>query len=94
MRHFVESSRRMAHTLERPPTGRRPDPGEVLVGLLGFADEIARFQPARNTEPLAFPPLARLAQQTVADRTGRGDSTKGTGDSTEDEDGARDVTNE
>jgi hypothetical protein len=61
-RHFVRSSRRMAASL-RPslPTGTRPDPGETLIDLLNFADQVGEFTDRRPPEPLHFPPLARLA---------------------------------
>ena len=65
MRRFVESSRRMAATLEGPPSGPRRDPGESLIELMGFADEIARTRAPRQPEPLTFPPLARLAERTA-----------------------------
>jgi hypothetical protein len=57
---FVESSRRMARSLEPRPTGEHPDPGDALIDLLGFVAQIAPFRPARAGEPLRFPPLARL----------------------------------
>jgi hypothetical protein len=59
-RRFVESSRRMARAVERLPTGERSDPGEVLIGLLDFAEQVAPFGTPRPPEPLRFPPLARL----------------------------------
>ncbi len=67
MRQFVESSRRMARSLERvpPPTARR-DPGDVLIGLLGFVARVKPFGPARAPEPLGFPPLARLRAERIA----------------------------
>ena len=71
MRHFVESSRRMAATLERPPSGPRRDPGESLIELMGFADEIARVRASRELEPLTFPPLALLAEGTAERRPER-----------------------
>ena len=61
---FVEASRRMALSLQRPPALRPPDPGAALIDLLGFADAVTRNQPAKPFEPLAFPVLSRL----VADR--------------------------
>ena len=64
MRHFVDSSRRMARSLgSRPESGRR-DPGEALIDLLAFAEEVTAFVRPPAREPLRFPPLARL----VADR--------------------------
>jgi hypothetical protein len=51
MRHFVAASRRMATTLERPPTGPRRDPGESLIELLGFADQVTAFQPTWPSGP-------------------------------------------
>jgi hypothetical protein len=67
MRRFVEASRRMAQSIERvpPPTARR-DPGEVLIGLLGFVARVKPFGPARAPEPLRFPPLARLRAERIA----------------------------
>ena len=66
-RQFVEASRRMASSLERvpPPTARR-DPGEALIGLLGFVARVKPFGPARAPEPLGFPPLARLRAERIA----------------------------
>ena len=64
VRRFVEASRRMADMLDRTPTGHRRDPGESLIELLGFADQITAFRPTGEAERLSFPPLARLAEQT------------------------------
>ncbi len=67
-RQFVESSRRMARSLERVrPPADRPDPGDALIGLLGFVARVKPFGPARPPAPLGFPPLARLR----AERMGR-----------------------
>jgi hypothetical protein len=69
-RHFVAASRRMAESLApRPPSpaGRR-DPGDTLIDLLDFAEQITPFTEPRPPEPLAFPPLARLADATMARR--------------------------
>jgi len=60
---FVEASRRMAQTLQRPPATRSTDPGAALIGLLGFAETVRHSQPARPFEPLAFPVLARLIEE-------------------------------
>ncbi len=69
-RQFVEASRRMARTLERPPEeAARKDPGDALIDLLGFVAQIKRFRPAGAPELLRFPPLARLR----AERAGRPD---------------------
>jgi hypothetical protein len=58
---FVESSRRMARSLERAPAvSARRDPGEALIDLLGLVAQVGAFRPAREPEPLRFPPLARL----------------------------------
>jgi hypothetical protein len=59
-RTFVESSRRMAHSLERPETNDRPDPGQALIDLLGFAEQVMPFREPPPPEPLLFPSLARL----------------------------------
>lgn len=60
---FVAASRRMARTTSRPrPDRAQVDPGAALIELLGFADAVACSQPQRPASPLAFPPLARLAQ--------------------------------
>jgi hypothetical protein len=68
-RRFVESSRRMAGSLEsRPPTpgsGRDRDPGDTLLDLLNFAEQITAFTPERAAEDLAFPPVAPLADATA-----------------------------
>jgi hypothetical protein len=63
---FVEASRRMALALQRPPATRSLDPGAALIDLLGFAETVARSQPARPFEPLEFPALARLVQDRRA----------------------------
>jgi hypothetical protein len=61
---FLAGSRRMADTLTRPaPPAERPDAGAALLELLGFADTITASQPPRKPQPLAFPPLARVAEQ-------------------------------
>jgi hypothetical protein len=66
-RHFVEASHRMARSLERvPPPADRRDPGDVLIGLLGFVARVKPFGPARAPEPLEFPPLARLRAERIA----------------------------
>lgn len=57
---FVQASRRMARSLERPPTRRPLDPGVALIDLLGFADAVTRSQPPRPPTPLEFPVLSRL----------------------------------
>jgi hypothetical protein len=62
-RRFVQSSRRMARTLEaRPPAraGSTRDPGDALIDLLGLVAQVSAFGPPRAPEPLRFPPLARL----------------------------------
>jgi hypothetical protein len=65
---FLTGSRRMASALARPtPPAKRPDPGAALLELLGFADTITASQPSREPEPLAFPPLARVAEQHRTD---------------------------
>ncbi|MGA2452456.1 MAG: hypothetical protein ABSG93_02965 [Solirubrobacteraceae bacterium] len=59
---FVETSRRMARALQRPPTLRPVDPGAALIDLLGFADAVTRNQPPRPPAPLEFPVLSRLVE--------------------------------
>ena len=65
--HFVVSSRRMAASLDpsRPAraAGRR-DAGEALIDLLGFVEQVRAFTPDRPAEPLGFPPLAWVVQET------------------------------
>jgi hypothetical protein len=58
---FVQASRRMASTLERPPAPQGMDPGRTLIELLGFADAVRQRQQPRPSEALGFPPLERLA---------------------------------
>jgi hypothetical protein len=66
-RQFVEASRRMARSLERvPPLTARRDPGDALIGLLGFVARVKPFGPARAREPLGFPSLARLRAERIA----------------------------
>jgi hypothetical protein len=69
-RHFVQSSRRLAASL-RPsaPSGSPPDPGDTLIDLLNFAEQIGEFTGPSRPEPLRFPPLGRLA---AASRGGSG----------------------
>ena len=73
-RQFVEASRRMASSLERPPRPEaRQDPGDALIDLLGFVAQIKAFRPPPAPEPLTFPPLARLrAEREVRERAGTG----------------------
>lgn len=61
-RRFVEASRRMSLSLQRPPSSRPADPGAALIDLLGFADAVTASQPARPFEPLAFPVMSRLVE--------------------------------
>jgi hypothetical protein len=65
---FVAGTRRMARSLEpRPPAGEEPrrEPGETLIDLLNFAEQITPFVPARqDVHRLGFPPLARLVRAT------------------------------
>jgi hypothetical protein len=64
---FLAGSRRMATALARPtPAAKRNDPGAALLELLGFADTIRASQPPRPSEPLAFPPLAQVAERRRA----------------------------
>jgi hypothetical protein len=66
-RRFVEASRRMALSMQRRSISPRPaNPGAALIDLLGFADAVARNQPPRPFEPLAFPVLSRLVQDRRA----------------------------
>jgi hypothetical protein len=69
VRHFVEASRRMAASLDQPPAGPRRDPGKSLIELLDFAEQITAWQPVRQPEPLRFPLMAGLAEQTAAHET-------------------------
>jgi hypothetical protein len=61
-RRFVDASRRMARTLQRPPAGGPVDPGAALIDLLGFADAVARSRPSRPFVPLEFPVISRLVE--------------------------------
>jgi hypothetical protein len=70
-RRFVTASRSMAVALGKPPTGGRADAGAALLELLGFADAVTAGQPPRPFEPLAFPPLARLAERRHLAASGR-----------------------
>ncbi len=64
---FVEASRRMARSLERPSRpAARQDPGDALIDLLGFVAQIKAFRPPRAPEPLTFLPLARLREEREA----------------------------
>jgi hypothetical protein len=62
---FVEASRRMAMSLQRPPATRSLDAGAALIDLLGFADAVRSSQPARPPVPLEFPVLAHLTRRRV-----------------------------
>jgi hypothetical protein len=44
--------------------GSRRDAGDALIDLLGFVAQIRASTPAREPEPLAFPPLARVVLET------------------------------
>lgn len=69
MRRFVESSRRMARTLEsKPPRDdARRDPGDALIDLLGLVAQVSAFGGPRGApEPLRFPPLARVRAERRA----------------------------
>jgi hypothetical protein len=74
-RQFVASSRRMAASLDpsrsAAAAGRR-DPGEALIDLLGFVEQVRAFTPDRPAESLGFPPLARVAQETGKRRQATG----------------------
>jgi len=65
---FVTASRSMAAALGEPPLGARPDAGEPLMELLGFADMVRAGQPPRPYEPLMFPALSHLAQRRVGSK--------------------------
>lgn len=67
-KRFVEASRRMGLAFQQPLAHRPADPGAVLIDLLGFADAVAATQPPRRWEPLAFPPLVRLAGERAQRR--------------------------
>jgi len=69
-RRFVESSRRMAATVESRPPPQQADstrsPGDALIDLLDLTAQIPAFKGPRRPEPLQFPSLARLrAERTV-----------------------------
>jgi hypothetical protein len=66
VKRFVGASRRMALSIQRATSSEATDPGEALIELLGFADAVARSQPVRSFEPLAFPVMARLVQARQA----------------------------
>jgi hypothetical protein len=71
-RRFVEASRRMASSLEPGPprAGGKRDPGDALIDLLNFAEQVEPFTTPPEPEPFAFPPLARLIEATRERRTG------------------------
>ncbi len=75
-RRFVASSRRMADSLEaRPPapgSGGERDPGDILIDLLDFAEQITAFTPERAPAELTFPPLAEVVAATAERRAGGG----------------------
>lgn len=54
----------MSRSMGRKRAALKPaDPGIALIDLLGFADAVRQSQPPRPNETLAFPVLARLAQE-------------------------------
>jgi len=56
----------MAVSVGRPRSPReRGDPGAALLELLGFAGAVLAGQAPRPFEPLAFPPLARVAERSA-----------------------------
>jgi hypothetical protein len=65
-KRFVEASRRMALSMQRPPSSKSTDPGAALIDLLGFADAVAAGQPVRPFEPLSFPVMCRLVEKRRA----------------------------
>jgi len=69
MRRFVESSRRMAASLESrpPPAGSALDPGDALIDLLYLTAQIPVFKGPRRPEPRQFPSLALLRAQRTAE---------------------------
>ena len=60
MIRFVEASHRMARSVDRAGAPHRQDPGQALIDLLGFAEQVTAFRPAPPVEPLRFPVLFRL----------------------------------
>jgi hypothetical protein len=57
---FVTSARRFSQTIEDRPWRTERDSGEVLIDLIGFADEVTRHQPPRTPTPLEYPALNKL----------------------------------
>ena len=75
MRRFVESSRRMAASLDSWPAETAPtrDPGDALIDLLDLTAQIQAFKVSPRPEPLQFPSLARLRAERAerAERAAR-----------------------
>jgi hypothetical protein len=69
-RRFVDSSRRMVQSLAPRPDAVRQDPGDALIDLLGFVDQIRPFRPTLEPEPLRFPVLHRLQAQRSGPASG------------------------
>jgi hypothetical protein len=70
---FLAGSMRMANALRHSrPARAYVDPGVALADLLGFADMVAAGRPPRRFEPLAFPPLNRLAERRRGTSSGSG----------------------
>ncbi len=63
---FVAASRGMAALTAKPARDRVSiDAGAALMELLGFADAVARSQPARPAAPLEFPALGERAKRSA-----------------------------
>ena len=47
-------------SVERRKKKDGPDPGQALIDLLGFAEQVTPFSDPPPRQPLGFPPLAKL----------------------------------
>ena len=59
---FASAARRFASSPSRDAEGPRVAAGDALIGLIGFAEEVARSQPKRDSGPLRYPILRVRAQ--------------------------------
>jgi hypothetical protein len=63
---FVTSARRFSQAIQDGPWRAERDSGEVLIDLIGFADEVTRHKPPRTPTPLEYPALNQLAASRTA----------------------------
>jgi hypothetical protein len=66
----MESSDRPSRSKRQRITREGPDPGEELLELLRYVDQVSPFRADEETEPFLFPPLAALVAKRRSTRQG------------------------